>query len=54
MGLILLILVILLLVGALPRWGYSRNWGYGPTGILGLILLILLILLLLGRLPTTL
>jgi hypothetical protein len=48
MGLILLIIVILLLVGALPTWGYSRRWGYGPTGVLGFILLIVLILLLMG------
>jgi hypothetical protein len=51
MGLVLLILVILLLVGGLPRWGYSRNWGYGPSGGLGLVLFILLILLLLGYIP---
>ena len=51
MGLILLILVIQLLVGALPRWGYSRSWGYGPSGGLGLVLLILIVLLLLGYLP---
>jgi hypothetical protein len=51
MGLILLILVVLLLVGALPHWGYSRNWGYFPSGGLGLVLLILLVLLLLGFLP---
>ncbi len=51
MGLILLIIVIILLVGAVPRWGYSKSWGYGPTGILGLILVILLILMLLGHLP---
>jgi hypothetical protein len=48
-GLILLIILILLLVGAAPAWPYSRNWGYGPTGGLGLILLIVIILLLLGR-----
>ena len=40
MGLVLLIIVVLLLLGALPRWGYSRNWGYGPTGGLGLVLVI--------------
>jgi hypothetical protein len=51
MGLILLILVILLLVGALPRWPHSRSWGYYPSGGLGLVLLILLVLLLLGYLP---
>lgn len=49
MGLILIILLVLLLVGALPRWGYSSGWGYGPSGLLGLILLVVLILLLMGR-----
>ena len=49
MGIILLVILILLLVGALPSWPHSRNWGYYPSGGLGLILLILLILLLLGR-----
>ena len=48
-GLILLIVLILLLVGAAPSWPYSRNWGYYPSGGLGLILLIVIILLLLGR-----
>jgi uncharacterized protein DUF3309 len=47
MGLILLIILILLLLGAVPSWPYSRNWGYGPSGGIGLILLIVLILLLL-------
>jgi hypothetical protein len=46
---ILLIIVILLLIGAVPSWPYSRGWGYGPSGFLGVILLILIILLLLGR-----
>lgn len=50
LGTVLIILLILLLIGALPRWGYSRSWGYGPTGILGVILVIIIILLLLGRL----
>jgi hypothetical protein len=49
-GLILLIILILLLVGAVPRWGYSRGWGYGPSGILGVILIVVVILLLMGRL----
>jgi Protein of unknown function (DUF3309) len=49
-GLIILIILILLLVGAVPRWGYSRGWGYGPSGILGVILIVVVILLLLGRL----
>jgi Protein of unknown function (DUF3309) len=50
MGLILLIVVIFLLVGGLPRWEYSRNWGYAPSGGLGLILLVVIILMLTGRL----
>jgi hypothetical protein len=45
MGLVLLIIVILLLVGAFPRWPYARNWGYGPSGVLGLLLFVLLVLL---------
>jgi hypothetical protein len=49
MGLILLIIVLLLVVGALPTWPYSTGWGYYPSGGLGLILLILIILLLMGR-----
>jgi hypothetical protein len=48
-GLILIIILILLLVGAAPSWPYSRNWGYYPSGGLGLVLLIVIILLLLGR-----
>jgi hypothetical protein len=50
MGLILLIIVLLLVIGALPTWPYSTGWGYYPSGGMGLILLILLILLLMGRL----
>lgn len=49
LGTILLIVIILLLVGALPTWGYSGGWGYGPSGILGVILVVLIVLLLLGR-----
>jgi hypothetical protein len=49
-GLILVIIVILLLIGAVPRWGYSRGWGYGPSGLLGIILIVVIILLLMGRL----
>jgi hypothetical protein len=49
MGLILIILLVLLLVGAFPSWPHSRSWGYYPSGGLGLILLIVLILLLMGR-----
>jgi len=51
MGLILLIILIALLVGGLPTWGYSRNWGYGPSGVLGLILVVVLILALTNRVP---
>jgi hypothetical protein len=47
MGLILLIILIILLLGAVPAWPYSRNWGYGPSGGLGLIVVIVIILLLL-------
>ncbi|MBZ0157314.1 MAG: DUF3309 domain-containing protein [Alphaproteobacteria bacterium] len=46
---ILLILLIILLIGALPSWPYSRGWGYYPSGLVGIILIVLLILLLLGR-----
>jgi Protein of unknown function (DUF3309) len=46
---ILIIILILILVGAVPSWPYSRGWGYGPSGVVGLILLILLILLLVGK-----
>lgn len=49
LGTILIVIVILILVGALPTWPHSRQWGYYPSGGLGLILLILIILLLLGR-----
>ena len=48
-SLILLIILKPILVGALPTWGHSRNWGYGPSGGLGLIVVILLILLLMGK-----
>jgi len=49
LGTILLIILILILIGALPRWPYSSGWGYYPYGGLGLILVIVIILLLLGR-----
>lgn len=49
-GLILLIILILMLVGAFPTWPHSRSWGYGPSGITGLVVVILLILVLTGRL----
>lgn len=47
-GTLLLIVLILLLIGSVPRWPHSRNWGYGPSGGLGTVLLIVLILVLLG------
>jgi Protein of unknown function (DUF3309) len=46
---ILIIILILALIGAVPRWGYSTGWGYGPSGILGVILIVVLILALTGR-----
>jgi hypothetical protein len=49
MGTILVIVLVLLLVGALPTWGYSRGWGRGPSGALGLVLIVVLALLLMGR-----
>ena len=49
LGTILIIILILALVGALPTWGHSRNWGYGPSGGLGLIVVIIISLVLLGR-----
>jgi hypothetical protein len=51
MGLILLILLILLLVGGLPTWPHSRNWGYRPVGIVGVLLIILVVLLLMNVIP---
>ncbi len=50
LGTILLIILILLLIGAVPSWPYSRGWGYGPTGIVGVILIIVVIMLFTGRL----
>lgn len=46
---LVLIILLLILVGALPRWGHSRSWGYAPSGGLGLVVVILLILILMGR-----
>jgi hypothetical protein len=48
LGTVLVVLLVLMLIGALPTWPHSRNWGYGPTGGLGLVLVILVVLLLLG------
>jgi len=50
LGTILLVILILMLLGAVPRWSHSKNWGYGPSGGLGLLLVVVIVLLLLGRL----
>jgi len=52
-GLILLIVLVLLLIGALPTWGHSREWGYRPTQLLTLVLVVVLILVLAGYIPRT-
>ncbi len=49
LGTILIVILILALVGALPRWSHSREWGYLPTGGVGMVLIIVVILLLMGR-----
>ena len=49
LGTILIVVLILALLGALPRWSHSRDWGYYPTGGLGLVLMIVVVLLVLGR-----
>jgi len=49
LGTILLIILILILIGAIPNWGYSRGWGYGPSGIVGVLLIVVIVLLLTGR-----
>ena len=49
LGLILLIVLVLMLLGVLPTWGHSRDWGYRPSGGLGLLLVIVLVLVLMGR-----
>ena len=48
-GLILLIIVVLMLLGAIPAWPHSKGWGYGPSGGLGLVLIILVVLVVLGK-----
>jgi hypothetical protein len=48
-GTILLIILVLILIGVIPTWPHSRNWGYAPGGIVGVVLIILLILFLMGR-----
>jgi hypothetical protein len=48
MGTIIIVILVLILLGAMPTWGYSRNWGYGPSGLLGTLLIIVIILVLLN------
>ena len=50
LGTIILIVLILMLIGAIPTWSHSANWGYGPSGGLGLVVIVLIVLLLTGRL----
>ena len=50
LGTILLIVLIVMLLGALPSWPYSRGWGYYPSGIFGVVLLVIIVLLLMGQL----
>jgi len=49
LGTILLVVVILLLIGAIPSWPHSRNWGYGPSGVLGVVVLVVVLLVVMGR-----
>lgn len=49
LGMLLLIIVVLLLVGAIPTWPYSRSWGYAPSGVVGVVLVVVLVLLLAGQ-----
>ncbi len=48
-GTLLLVVLILLLIGAIPSWPYSRSWGYGPTGVLGVVVLVVVLLVVMGR-----
>jgi hypothetical protein len=50
LGTILLILLVLVLIGVIPRWSHSRDWGYGPSGLVGAVLVVVVVLLLAGRL----
>jgi hypothetical protein len=50
MSTILIVVLVLLLLGALPTWGYSSGWGWGPSGIVGVLVIILIVMLLTGRL----
>jgi hypothetical protein len=49
LGTILIVLLVLVLIGAVPRWGYSSGWGYGPSGIVGILLIIVVVLALSGH-----
>ncbi|WP_424193532.1 DUF3309 family protein [Ampullimonas aquatilis] len=49
LGTILLVLLILMLIGGLPTWNHSRNWGYAPSGVSGILLVVLVVLLVTGR-----
>lgn len=49
LGTLLLIVVILLLIGAVPSWPHSKNWGYGPSGVLGVVVLVIVLLVVMGR-----
>ncbi len=49
LGTILIIVLILMLIGAVPSWPHSRNWGYGPSGGLGLVVIVLIVLVLMGK-----
>jgi hypothetical protein len=49
LGTILLILLVLILLGVIPRWSHSRDWGYAPSGVVGIVLVVLVVLLVAGR-----
>jgi hypothetical protein len=51
MGLLLLLVLVLLLVGGLPSWGYSRSWGYGPSGVMSAVLVVVVVMIILGYIP---
>ena len=51
MSTILIIILVLILIGAVPRWGYSRSWGYFPSGIIGVVLVVVVVLVLMGHFP---
>jgi hypothetical protein len=50
LGIIILVVLVLFLIGLLPTWPHSREWGYGPSGGVGLVVIVLLVLVLTGRL----